>query len=63
VSDWIPPGYNTRAEWIEDLRREALARLSPRQRLARWWFWYWDIALTSAVLAAALAAVWLWALL
>jgi hypothetical protein len=54
VSDWVPPGYVSREEWLEDRREAALAAMSMRQRLSRWWWIYWPAVVMLVLLGLGL---------
>jgi hypothetical protein len=49
-----------RADYIAFRREEALARLTPRQRLARWWSWWGWQTVVAVLIFAALFGIVYW---
>lgn len=54
--------YHDRRRYIADRRERVLAALTPRQRLARHWSWFWDVYVVVVVVGLlTVLGVW-WAL-
>nr|MDT0658037.1 hypothetical protein [Micromonospora sp. DSM 115978] len=60
MADFVPPGYSSRDEYIDDLHQQWLSRLSGRDGTARWWRMNWLGVCVPGVLLVGALALWMW---
>lgn len=58
MTEYIPPGYSSRDEYIDDLHEQLLSQMSGRNRLLRWWRINWPALSIPAALLVAVLALW-----